>query len=152
MDGEADPETGTVLDGVAGEDAVSFEETGGRVAEVCGAEEVGLRKVAEDFGWIGRKGKEGGIGLEVVGFSFWVMDPHLFSNFFSHLPDSSKVTLDFIFSVAAFQASVQDVSTSAENARLAVGRETLVDRRENDRIMVFKVKCSWRRREKMLEE
>jgi hypothetical protein len=55
--------------------------------------------------------------------------------------------LDFIFSVAAFQASVQDVSTSAENARLAVGREALVrealvDRRENDRIMVFKVKCS----------
>ena len=44
--------------------------------------------------------------------------------------------MDFIFSVAAFQASVQDVSTSAENARLAVGREALVDRRENDRIMV----------------
>ena len=75
MDGEADPETGTVLDGVAGEDAVSFEETGGRVAEVCGAEEVGLRKVAEDFGWIGRKGKEGEIGLESSWVFVCVMDP-----------------------------------------------------------------------------
>lgn len=42
MDCEADPETRTVVDGVAGKDSVSFEETGGGIAEVGGAEEVGF--------------------------------------------------------------------------------------------------------------